>query len=114
MDNFEYGGYSFEYNEIKHTLEVKYDDEKLLLDARNFDPDKMPEIHEHLTKYFDFKYLVDKLEEVLDKMREEYVSPQKIEETVEVCKFLIAQAYHEIEVLETTLGDENEIEEALR
>lgn len=107
MINFEYGGYSFEYNEFQHKLAVKCDGEELLLDTPNFDLGKMPDIYDHLNKYFDFMYHAYKLAEVLDMLREENVFLQKIEETEEVHLFLRGQATCELDVLDTLLGGYN-------
>lgn len=111
MINFEYGSYSFEYNEFQHKLEVKCDDGELLLDAHNFNLGEMNEIYEHLNNYFNFKYHVDKLREVIDELRDKYVHPLKNEETEEVYEFLLTQEYIELDVLNTLLGGYKDDEE---
>ncbi len=111
MINFEYGGYSFKYNEFQHKLEVKCDDGELLLDAPNFDLGKMSDIYEHLEKYFDFKYHTDKLGVVLDELREKYVSLQKLGETEEIYEFLKRESNYDLKELETLLGGYEDDEE---
>lgn len=111
MIKFEYGGYSFEYNEFQHELEVKCDDEELLFDAPNFDLGKMPDIYDQLNNYFNFKYHANKLGGVLDELREKYVSLQKLEETEEVFEFLKEKTYYELNKLETLLGSDEDDEE---
>ena len=104
MINFEYGGYSFEYNEFQHKLGVKCDGEELLLDASNFDLGKMADIYEHLINYFDFKHHADKLGEVLIELRENYLSPSYLEETEEVYDFLKRETDYELNELDAMLG----------
>lgn len=102
MINFEYGGYSFNYNEFQHKLEVSSSDKKLLFDNVNFDLGKMLDIYHHLDEYFRFGYYVDKLGGVLDELRENCLSLEKLEETEEVYEFLEQERNYlrnEVEVL---------------
>ena len=102
MINFEYGGYSFKYDEFQHKLEVSSSDKELLIDNVNFDLGKILDIYDHLDEYFRFEYHVDKLGGVLDELRENCLSLEKLEETEEVYEFLEQErnyALNEVEAL---------------
>lgn len=111
MVNFEYGGYSFKYNEFQHKLEVKCDDSELLLDAPNFDLSEMNDIYEQLNKYLSFKYHTDKFDEVLYELRNECLPLEQLEKAEGVYEFLYDNSCYALNELKALLGDDEYDEE---
>lgn len=110
MIKFEYGGYSFRYNEFQNKLEVKCGYGELLLDAPVCDLGKIYEIHEKLDKYFDMLYHANTQGDILNVLKTDECTPKRlIDKVQEVSDYLRAQACQEFdEICAMVEGDIDE------